>query len=483
MKIITSFLIVFGFTLSAFGQTLDWAKSFGGSSNDVGYSIKVDASGNVYTTGYFQGTGDYDPGAGTANLTSAGNYDVFIQKLDASSNLIWAKSFGGAGRDYGHSIAVDASGNVYTTGYFEQTVDFDPGAGTSNLTSVGARDVFVQKLDASGNFLWARSFGGTSNDYARCISVDASGNAYTTGYFQGTVDFDPGAGIDNHTSAGNNDCFVQKLDASGNFVWSKTFGGSLADQALSIAVDASGNAYTAGYFAGTSDFDPGVGIDNHTSAGSNDVFVQKLDASGNLIWAKSFGGSSSDVGIYLAVDASGNVYTTGYLRGTVDFDPGAGTTNLTAAVTNDDSFVQKLDASGNFVWAKTFGGTGTDNARSITVDASGNVYTTGLFSQTADFDPGAGTANLTAVGNFDVWVQKLDPSGNYVWAVSFGGTDFDYGYSIAVDASECVHTTGFFQGTVDIDPGAGTDNHTSVGLNDVFIQKICQCMANPGIWN
>ncbi|MGC6468655.1 MAG: SBBP repeat-containing protein, partial [Chitinophagales bacterium] len=194
----------------------EWAKSFGGTFDDQGYSIALDASGNVYTTGWFAGTVDFDPGAGTNNLTAQGSADVFVQKLDPLGNLIWAKSFGGTSADQGYSIALDASGNVYTTGRFRGTVDFDPGAGLATLTSAGSDDVFIQKLDPLGNLIWAKSFGGTSADYGYSIAVDASGNVYTTGYFQGTVDFDPGAGTNNLTAQGNRDVFIQKLDPLGN---------------------------------------------------------------------------------------------------------------------------------------------------------------------------------------------------------------------------------------------------------------------------
>ncbi|PKP45079.1 MAG: hypothetical protein CVT94_19010 [Bacteroidetes bacterium HGW-Bacteroidetes-11] len=397
-------LVAFGWSSSA--QTFEWAKSFGGSSDDTGYSIAVDASGNVYTTGCYSGTVDFDPGAGTAYLTSAERTDVFVQKLDTSGNFLWAKSFGENFFDCGYSIAVDASGNVYTTGIFEGTVDFDPGAGTANLTSVEFTDVFVQKLDAYGNFLWARSFGGSSSDQGLSITLDASGNVYTTGFFQWTVDFDPGAGTADLTSVRGSDVFVQKLDASGNFLWAKSFGGYSDDYGYSIAVDASENVYTTGYFERTVDFDPGVGTANLTSVGARDVFVQKLDVSGNFLWAKSFGGSSYDIGHSIKVDASGNVYTTGYFERTVDFDPGAGTANLTSAGSTD-VFVQKLDTSGNFLWAKSFGDWFDDYGYSIAVDASGNVYTTGFFKLEVDFDPGAGTANLTSVGDADVFIQKL----------------------------------------------------------------------------
>ena len=281
MKKITLLLFIITSSVSfAQGTKLEWAKSMGGTSgtsSESAYSIAIDASGNVYTTGHFEGTVDFDPGAGVSNLTSAAGYqDIFISKLDANGNFVWAKRMGGTSYDIAYSIAIDAAGNVYTTGHFFETADFDPGAGVSNLTSAGSWDIFISKLDANGNFVWAKRMGGTSPDEANSIAIDASGNAYTTGFFNETVDFDPGAGVSNLTSAGEADIFISKLDANGNFVWAKRMGGTSVDKATSIAIDAAGNVYTTGYFYGTVDFDPGAGVSNLTSAGQVDIFISKL---------------------------------------------------------------------------------------------------------------------------------------------------------------------------------------------------------------
>ena len=452
------------------------ASAFGGTSTDNGNAIAVDAAGNMYTTGYFQNTADFDPGTGISNLTSANGNDVFVSKLDSSGNFVWARRLGGTSTDIGNAIAVDAAGNVYTTGYFKGIADFDPGIGTSDLTAVGNQDVFVSKLDSSGNFVWAKSFGAGSDDDATGVAVDASGNVYTTGTFRSTVDFDPGAGTSNLTAV-QPDVFVSKLDSSGNFVWAKSFGGNSTDNGNAIAIDAAGNVYTTGYFYVTADFDPGAGTSNLTSTGLQDVFVSKLDSSGNFVWAKSFGGTNTDIGNAIAVDAAGNVYTTGYFHETVDFDPGIGTSDLTSAG-GMDGFVSKLDSSGNFVWGKSFGGTNTEFGRAVAVDAAGNVYTTGPFGETADFDPGAGTSNLTSAGVADGFVSKLDSPGNFVWAKRLGGTNVQMPKAVAVDAAGNVYTAGDFQGTTDFDPGAGTSNLTSAGLYDVFVSKLDSEGAN-----
>ena len=394
----------------------EWAVRFGGSSIDAGLSIATDISGNVYTTGYFGNTADFDPGAGICNFTSAGYNDIFVSMMDANGNFIWAKQFGGTNDDQGLSMTVDDSANSYITGYFQGTVDFDSDpVGVYNLTSLGSSNIFITKLDANGNFVWAKQFGGTSSCAGLSLALDSAANVYTTGRFMGTADFDPDpVGIHNLTSAGGYDIFVSKIDANGNFIWAKQFGGINIGIGNSITVDDSGNVYTTGYFWGTSDFDPDlVGTQNLTSAGSGDVFVSKLDANGNFMWAKQFAGTDMGMGNSIVVDKSGNVFTTGSFWYDTDFDPDpVGIQNLT--VVGQHSFISKLDAGGNFVWAGQLGGNSSDIGRSIALDDSGNVYTTGYFGNTADFDPGIGTNYLTSVGNNDIYISKLDTNGNFV---------------------------------------------------------------------
>jgi len=387
---------------------LVWIKSFGGPGGDAGLSIAVDAAGNVYTTGYFEDTVDFDPGSGITNLISQGNTDIFIQKLDAMGNFLWARSFGSWNVDSGTGVTVDESGNVYTTGRFTHIVDFDPGLETNNLSSAGSSDIFIQKIDSSGNFLWAISFGGSDYDSVHSIAVDSDENVYTTGFFQDSVDFDSGGGSTVLSSEGDADIFIQKIDISGNFLWAKTMGGTDADRGWSISVDTSGNVYTTGDFEGTVDFDAGTGTSNLTAVGAEDVFIQKMDASGNFLWAKSFGGIADDNPASTALDASGNVYTTGFFYGTVDFDPGEGIVNLTGTGVLRETFVMKMDPFGNFDWARAFGGSSTDFGSSISVDALGNVYTTGSFEGIADFNSGEGASEIVSQGQRDVFIQKME---------------------------------------------------------------------------
>ncbi|MFZ5799347.1 MAG: hypothetical protein ACOY3O_13140 [Thermodesulfobacteriota bacterium] len=460
-----------------------WAKGFGQAFNDEGYDIHVDADGNVYTTGYFRGTVDFDPGPGTVELSSASNsLDVFICKLDSNGGLVWARSIGGPSSDEGWGIVTDALGNVYTTGYFVGTVDFDPGAGSAPRTSEGSSDIFISKLDGNGNFVGAWTMGGTADDYGYGILVDGGGNIYSTGYFKNTVDFDPDPAIGATyplTSAGIEDIFLSKLDNSGNFVWANKIGGASADVGLGISLYSTGSVYLTGWFQGTVDF----GAEQLTSAGgSRDIYVSKLDSSGNFIWSRAMGGISEDIGQAVSVDTLGNVYSTGWFIGTADFDPGAGTANLeSASPSASDIFVSKLDGDGTFVWARAMGGTAADVGYGISVDSFGNVFATGGFNGTADFDPGAGTFNLVSAGAEDIFISKLTASGHLVWAGAMGGPSADYGYDLAASADGAVHAIGSFQGTADFDPGAGTLNLTSAGFEDIFVCKLAGPDSFP--WN
>ncbi len=389
----------------------------GGPQADSNVSaIAVDSIGNVYTTGRFIGTADFDPGPGVFNLTtSAGSQDFFVSKLDSAGNFVWARRIGGPGFDQSFDVAVDGSGNVYTTGEFVGSVDFNPGAGVFNLLSPGDWDIFVSKLDSAGNFVWAREMGGPGDEVGLAVAVDGSGNVYTTGYINSFTNFDPVAGPFNLTSAGGRDIFVSKLDSSGNFVWARQMGGTGDDRGLDVAVDSSGNVYTTGSFDETVDFDPGPGVFNLTGSGG---FVSKLDNAGSLIWARQTDGTGESMGL----DGSGNVYTTGGFSGIADLDPSASVFNLTSAGSSD-VFVSKLDSAGNFGWAQQMGGTGLDEGTGMALDGSGNVYTTGRFTGTSDFDPSASVFNLTSAGGRDLFLAKYtgETSGGLPPVISEGG--------------------------------------------------------------
>ncbi|MCS3799085.1 T9SS type A sorting domain-containing protein [Niastella sp. OAS944] len=435
-------------TKSDASGNLLWAKSVGGKAADFIRGIKVDAAGNVYLTGTFKDTVDFDPGAGEHVMigsTTPLNYYIYILKLDADGNFVWAKSLTSSKSGFACAITVDGAGNVYTTGSFYEIMDFDPGPGTYNLDAGTeySQDIFILKLDASGNLAWAKnigSSGGTNQGIG--IAVDAVGNVYTTGYFTRTADFDPGTGIQNLYGASDNDIFILKLNAAGDYVWAKKMGDNGVQRGGSIAVDASQNVYTTGYFEGTVNFDPGSGVHQLMSNGNADVYVSKLDAAGDYVWAVSVGSTGTDEGQSLALDNLNNVYLTGRFINDVDFDPGTGTHNLTSAAGSSDIFLLKLDASGAWQWAANLGSSGEDNGVAIAVTANDNVYTTGSFEGTVDFDFGSGTQELTTVAT-GAYILHLVPSPLPLTLLNFSAIDKETEVQLQWQTSQEENTASF----------------------------------------
>ena len=453
--------------IRAADHVYEWTKTLRGSSSNWGVSSAVDSMGNLYFTGNFHQNVDFDPGTGADNKTSIGWRDAYLTKLDSNGNYQWTKTVGSVTSDWGHCVAVDQDDNVYWSGHFESTVDFDPGAGTDIRTSAGSYDVFLIKYDKNGNQLWTRTFGGPGGEYDGyyALSIDSKHNVYIAGTFSSTVDFDPGAGTDVRTSAGGYDMFISEYDESGNYQWTKVIGGTGDDSSGLSSIDGSGNVYIAGSFHGTVDFDPGAGTDVRTSAGGYDMFISEYDESGNYQWTKVIGGTGDDVAQRI-IYSNNNIYLTGTFQNTVDFDPGAGTDIKTSAGGND-IFISKYDESGSYQWTKAIGGTGGDSIY-ISQDNVGNIYLTGGFQNTVDFDPGIGSDLRTAVGSGGSFISKYSNEGNYRWTEVFDGTH--YNAAMAIDANGNGYLVGFFGGTVDFDPGVGEDSHSAI-VEDTFISK------------
>lgn len=458
--------------LKAQEPKFEWAKKFGGTSPDYSSSIVVDSFGNTYTTGWFSGTVDFNPGSDTFNLT-ASKQDAYILKLDPSGNFIWAKSLAGNLYTYSYSIASDVYGNLFITGMFSETVDFDPGPGTFKVKSLGDYDIFICKLNSSGNFKWVKCLGGSSKETANAIALDTKGNIYTTGYFVGTTDFDPDTSIYNVMAGSNYSIFISKLDSAGNFEWVKDMGGSGYDLGISITTDELGNVYTTGRFDESISIDTGKGIFKLITKGGFDIFIVKFNELGDFVWGKNIGGTTWDNGVFIRTDSQENVYLTGSFTGTVDFDPGLKTFNLISKG-DRDIFISKIDSSGNLVWAKNMGGSKLDEPYSMTI-YKGNIYTIGTFEETSDFNPGKDSFKLVSAGGIDIFILKLDTSGNFIWAKSLGGISKDVGQTLTVDKLENVYSSGIFNGIIDLDPGSGTFNLTTSGNFDFFIHKISQC--------
>lgn len=388
---------------------LIWTYTAGGAGSDAGLSIALDGTGNVYVTGLFMGLVDFDPGVGNADLISNGDWDVFILKLDPNGNFVWAKSYGSADTDQTWDLKIDQSGNLYTIGTFDShiltTLDFDPGPGIANTAGFGFNfnhNIFIQKLDSDGNFIWVKVLGGIEDDHALGLAIDNANNLIITGEFNGTADFDPNAGVSNLVSIGGSDVFVSKLDSSGGFIWAKSFEGNVGS-GYSIVTDDLNNIYLTGNFEATMDFDPGVNIDERTTVGDKDIFIAKLSEAGDLVWVNTYGSLDEDYGRRIAINGSNDIFVTGHFSGNIDF----GTTNGNVNYQSDqDIFIQKISESGSSVYARSFGSGGDDRGMSICVSQLGSVHITGMFTGIVDFGTGV---NLESYFQSS-FVLKLNPS-------------------------------------------------------------------------
>lgn len=304
-----------------------WAKQAGNVfADDYGYGIAVDGNGNCYITGQIQ------PFANFGQIPLIGQGNIFIAKMDTDGNFIWATQCGNVNGGRGHKIKVDPLGNLYLTGEFQSTGTF----GNTNLTSVGSADAFVAKMNPAGEFIWAKNAGGQFADQAYDLGLDANGNIYFTGNFQGTAAF----GTTNLIAADQDDIFISKLDNNGNFIWSKSFGSYDDDCGNAISVTANGTSFVTGYFTGTVAF----GTTNLTTAGYKDVFVTKLNSAGTVMAAKRAGGQYNDNGMSIAANGSDEAMVTGFFVSSADF----GTATLVSAG-DDDIFIAKITEDGSAI--------------------------------------------------------------------------------------------------------------------------------------
>jgi hypothetical protein len=462
MKQLT-FILLFSFiTILTFGQT-EWAKSIGGTSLDQGSDVVMDNFGNLYTTGFFEGTVDFDPGAGAVNLSSVGSRDFFIAKYDNLGQLIWAKGIGGGSHEHARSIALDASGNIFIAGDYNGLVDFDPGVGFSFKDVKGASDIFVAKYDSQGNFIWAKTFGGVGIESCRDMSLDAFGNLIITGVYQGTSDFDPNGGVISMTSAGQFDAFLLKLDVSGNYVWAKSIQSANSNYVNQVIVDHIGNINIVGDFQGIADFDPSNATFSMTTIGNKSAFFAKYSPQGQFINATMIGGSGFEIGKAIAVDLQDNIYITGDFRGVVDFDP-SGSTHFVTSSGIRDIFVAKYTTQGELVWANKIGGTGDDQATAITLDNNNEVFVAGYFNGSMTL---SNLKTFTSAGNTDIILARYNSDGLLKYAVCYGGGNGDEAIGLIANNAGDIYNIGWIQGVSNF----GNTTLNSAGDRDIYLAK------------
>ncbi|MDD2799640.1 MAG: SBBP repeat-containing protein [Bacteroidales bacterium] len=489
----------------ATATTTEWAKSFGGDDNDQPYATAVDANGNLFVLTKYNTTCDFDPNPyKTVNVTPTSLLpSVALSKYDANGTFLWVKSFSAnvkySGSVLSGTMVVDKAGNVYFGGEFSGTTDFNPDpVGVANLTPeaitpaiyVGSNpkagtyeafhDAFVCKLDNNGNFVWVKQFRGDLNQEVLEISVDDANNVFIASDASGQTsiqtDFNPdptATAILTNTS--NESLFITKLDANGNYLWTKQLQGSSDRYCYGIKTDKDGNIYLGGHFLGTIYPDPSskavsLVTYNNNPTGTTDLFFIKWDAFGNYVWSKSFGGTGYDVFGNLDIDPTTNsIYITGEFGGVADFNMNPSNAKTLTSFGGSDGFLAKYDAAGNCEWVKQVGGSSQDKIDAVSLDALGNLFIGGYFSQTVNFDPSATNITFTSAGNYDAFIAKLDNNGNFKWVKQIGsmGNDWTGGLSATGDGN--VFASGSF--TFDASISNSSVTLTAINGYDTWLYK------------
>jgi hypothetical protein len=369
------------------------------------------------------------------------------QNQDAPKPDMMALGVGGTGFDQSNSIFVDNTGNIYVTGIFYDSVIF----GNITLSSSGINDIFIAKYNSLGVIQWAKKAGGVNPDYGQGITVDVNGNVYVTGYFSGLCTFE----TTNLNAAGLYDIFLAKYDQTGSLQWVKRAGGSGDDIPNAIVVDGVGNTYITGSFRNTATFD----ATSINSAGGNDIFLAKYNSSGALVFVQQAGGIGEDIANSVYIDRYGSIMTAGSFSNSASFSG-----YILNSSGFSDIFIARYGTTGNIFWAIKAGGIGNDVAKAVTSNMNDDIFITGSFNQTASF----GSNTITAVGNIDIFIAKIDISANFTWVRKAGGTNAsDIGNAVVCNSVGDVYVTGIFED----ESIFSTTPVISSGLMDIFVAK------------
>lgn len=433
-----------------------WAVQGGGVNYNSGREIVTDEQGNIYVTGFYQGTGTF----GDQSVTSAGSFDAFVVKYDHAGNALWARSLGSENGDYGIGLAIDAGGNIYVTGYFSGTMTTSVGT----FTSLGLRDIYLAKFSNDGDLLWVRHAGSPDMNEGNGVAVDnINQQVYVTGKFEGTLIF-----VDTPetlVSAGASDIMVAAYSFDGALIWANRAGGPENEISFALGTDGTGNVYGAANMNGTATF----GDFTLTSFGLGDIVVFKLDPDGGWLWAKNYGAAGEETGWDIAVDDDGNNWVTGVFSSpSIAF----GDHIITNTNIMQDMFVFKQNADGDVLWANSGGGASNDYGRGIAIDEQGACFVTGDYQGTANFGP----QQLTAVHNVDIFIVKYAPDGSATWAKSAGGQSTDSCDAIAGDDEGNVFITGYFYSNIMFDNISLVANYDQ----PVFVAKL-KTELNTGV--
>jgi len=425
-----------------------FAASFGGSGLDQGVDVAVGPGGELYVLGHFTDAIDFGTGE---ILVSAGLEDVFLLKLDAAGDPIWARAYGGKSHDYADDVAVDANGDVFVTGSFTARIDF----GGSPLRCEGVHDVFLAKLDPDGEHLWSRSYGDAQDQICLKVEPDGQGGAFLAGYFRGSLDL----GGRKMRSYPDKAAFAGRVDERGRRVWSEQFGHIYDFVQPGLALEPGGGIVLSSGSDPTREL-TGLATPHAKREMDLGVIVARYDAGGKRLWRRRFGGGSDWLITRVALFPNGDLAIGGSYSGELDF----GNYALQATALSE-LFLARLDPGGGYVWDLGFGGARSAYLVGLEVLGDGRVLLVGQYDG-GPIDLGMGP--LPTAATSAVFAAELDQNGAPLWSRSFGGPDIQFPGGTALDANGDILIAGTFAGTIDFDDFS----LTSRGGEDVFVVKI-----------
>ena len=376
---------------------------------------------------------------------------------------------GGGNTESFADMALDSLGNSIVCGGNSSNLDIQDRTGV-HTDSYGGNwhGAFITKLNKNGLRQWSRLWGVQGgDDLCQGVTTDSSDNILIAGYFSLTADMDGTTTADSRTSIGGFDVSLTKYDRDGNYLWSRVFGSMGNDIGKSVVTDPTGNIFITGTYSGLTDFNNDGGVDFKSAVGSTDVFITKYLPNGGYGWTITIGGTGADEVSRIAIDASNNLIIVGRYSGTSNFHGSGGTSNKTSAG-GVDAYVASYSATGSLNWVHSIGGAFTDSAEGVATDASGNVYLTGYFSGSVDFDDSAASDIMSAIGSTDIFITKLSSNGSYAWTKTLGSEGADSGRDIGLLSNGNLVIGGSYSQSLDFDPGLGTTMFTSSGSNDAF---------------
>lgn len=452
-------LILGAINISGAQFAYQWGFGLGGSSTDRTTAMCIDPQGNVIVTGIFSNSMDFDPSADVLELTGDAR-DAFLCKYSSQGNLLWVRNINMDTDDGSPNqlpdVSVDPQGNILVGGA---------------IGSFSASNIYVAKYDPDGNLLWDFELDGGGKDYAMAVCALPDGSCAVTGYFGGTIDFDPGPEMYELTSSGANDLFIGRYGADGGLMWAKNIGGSSYSESELhyITTNEHSDIYLGGSLHFSFDFDPGNGTGGLLSGGpGTNPVVAKYDAQGNFLWARQIVSSGQGSANEMRIDRDRNLVVAGEFGGVIDFGFGPDT-----AVGIVDIFLAKYTPDGEPIWAFTAGSQGFDSALSLAIDQDNNIHLLSYIDEDSpvDADPSAEEALFTCAGVYDMLYTIYDENSQYLDGFSLGGVKEDVGISAGIDFLGNCYVAGWYaSGQIDVDMTAGQDIYNAAAA-DIFLIK------------